>query len=469
MKQLKASLSQKDQVFREFSLSGNLWHVLLQVCLPLALYQSLNQIFKLLDTMMAAHISAEAVSAIAYLSQINFTLSAIGGGLAMGASLKISSAYGAGDYDLVQARVSSLFGLCFLLSGGILLLLPFTSSFLAFAQTPPELIAMGSTYFKVELIGLILVFINNVYMAIERARGHSSRILYLNLLVILTKLGLTAYFVYVLHSDITLIAVATLLSQLIITVVAFFTLRQKGTAFHFSFKKITFKGPVTWPMLLLSFPVIVEKIAFSLGKVVVNSMSTTYGTLTVGALGLSNNISGLTTNPQCGFQEGAAAIISQNLGANKPYRALEAFYKVLIINTLIGCVGSLFTYLFISPLSFLFAGGDSSFAQLIAKVYSYEAIGNIPLGVHAAVMALLYGFGYTKLTLLINFARVFIFRIPVLWYLQQFTTLGSESVGIVMFVSNLLTGIVSLLIALGVIYKLKKRLLSPSLAYKPSF
>ncbi len=43
---------------------------------------------------MAAHISANAVSTVAYLSQINMAISALGGGLAVGASIKISEAYG---------------------------------------------------------------------------------------------------------------------------------------------------------------------------------------------------------------------------------------------------------------------------------------------------------------------------------------------------------------------------------------
>ena len=91
-----------------------------------------------------------------------------------------------------------------------------------------------------------------------------------------------------------------------------------GNAFGFSLKAISFRREVVKPMLFLSFPVIAEKIAFSLGKVVVNSMSAVYGSWTVGALGISNSIGGITTMPQNGFQEGGAAIISQNLGGGKP-------------------------------------------------------------------------------------------------------------------------------------------------------
>lgn len=100
---MQADLSKKDEQFREFSLNGPMWRVVLYVGFPLALYESLNQLFKILDTMMASHIGASAVSAVAYLSQINMMISAVGTGLAVGASIKVSQAYGAGDFMLVKS------------------------------------------------------------------------------------------------------------------------------------------------------------------------------------------------------------------------------------------------------------------------------------------------------------------------------------------------------------------------------
>jgi Na+-driven multidrug efflux pump len=62
-------------------------------------------------------------------------------------------------------------------------------------------------------------------------------------------------------------------------------------------------------------------------------------------------------------------------------------------------------------------------------------------------MAFLYGIGKTRLTLWINFSRVFVFRIPVLWFLQKFTDIGAKSVGIVMLVSNISVGVVAAVVA----------------------
>lgn len=456
------NLSEKDRRSREFILNGNMWAVVFKICLPLAVFQEVNHLFAILDTMMASHISASAVSTVAYLSQINLMISAVGTGLASGSSIKISEAYGAGEYELVKKRVSSLLAICFGLALAVLVCLPFTSSFLRITGTPEEFINIGSRYFMITLGGTILSFFNNVYISIERARGNSRRIMYLNMGVMTLKLSLTAVFIYGLSGDITMIGVATLISQAVMLMLAVRNLSNKSDVFGFNRRFIAMTRAVVAPMIGLSFPVIVEKIAFAMGKTVINQMSQSYGTTTVGALGISNNIDGTVTNLQNGFQDGGAAIISQNRGAGKLDRAFDAFFKVLIINMCIGMVGYALINMFIEPITWLFAnsqeGFNREFQEIIIRVLRYDSFGSCaPLGVNAAVMALMFGFGYTKLTLVINFCRVFVFRIPVLWALQNFTELGSESVGIVMMVSNICVAVMSSVICFFVMGHIKKK------------
>lgn len=457
-----SNLSEKDRKFREFALTGNLWLVILYVCVPLSAFQLINHLFNILDTMMASHVSAVAVSAVAYLSQLQNMISAIGTGLAVGSSLKISEAYGAGDYTLVKKRLSTLLTICTGLAVLVLLMLPFTPHLLRLFGTPDDFIDVGTRYFVITLFATVLSFFNNVYIAIERSRGNSKRILRLNLFVIILKLSITAFFIYVLNADITMIAVASVISQGFLLIMAVRNLCIGNDAFTFSIRSIAFKKNVVQPMLNLSFPVIVEKVAFAMGKTVINSMSKNYGSTTVGALGISNNINGTVTQLQNGFQDGGASIISQNLGAGNVKRALGTFWRLVIIEAAIGLVGYILLNVFIEPITYLFAnsteGFNENFQLTIIQVFRYDSFGGcVPLGINAAVMALLFGFGKTKLTLLCNFCRVFVFRIPILWALQNFTTLGSESVGIVMGASNILTAMLSCVVAFFVIRDIKKQ------------
>lgn len=449
--------SKKDEQFRDFSLNGPMWKVVLFVGAPLALFQSLNQIFKIMDSMMASYINATAASTVAYLSQLTMILMAMGTGLSVGSGLKISEAYGSGNYDLVKKRVNNLFALSGILGLFILIcIMPFTESLLRLAKTPEEFISMGKTYFLIELFSLIFNIFNNVYISIERARGNSKRILYLNLVVIIVKFTLTAVSVYVFHFGITAIATATLLSQLFIAGAAFINLTKKDSAFSISMKYIPIKKQIVLPMIRLSIPVAIEKAAFSSGKAVINSMSTGYGAITVGALGISNSLTGINTTPQNGFQDGAASIISQNLGAGKTRRALNAFYTAAVINLVMGALLLIPSLILSNQITSIFAKGDSEFQNMLKMIYYYDVWSTLPLGINSAILALFYGFGKTKVSLVINFCRVFLFRIPVLWYFQNYTNIGSESVGIVMVISNLLVCLLSTIFAIIFIKNVKK-------------
>ena len=454
---VKAELNSRDKHYLDMSLNAPMWKVVLYIGTPLALYQGLAAIFTILDTMMASHISKESVSAVAYLAQLNLLLSSVGGGLAVGAGIQISRAYGEGDFLLVRKRVSTLYAIS--LGVGLLMLaviLPLTDRFLRLAGTPDELIAVGREYFIIQLFVMVVNFLNSVYIAVERARGNARRIFLLNLAVIAVKLTLTAVFVYGLNSGLNMIAVASLCSELTMFCFAVRYSLIGGSAFSFSAHAVEFSRRVSEPMIRQSLPVIAEKALFAFGKTIVNSMCTIYGALMVGAMGVSNNLGGITTNPQNGYQQGSSAIISQNFGAGRFRRVLDAFYATAAINMLLGALISGLELWQLRFLSGLFDGGSEEFRSMIALVYRYEALGAVPLGFNAAVMALLYGLGKTKLTLILNFSRVFVFRIPVFWFLQHCTNVGEASVGIVMMVSNISVAVAAGIAAVCVIRRFKR-------------
>ena len=117
-------------------------------------------------------------------------------------------------------------------------------------------------------------------------------------------------------------------------------------------------------------------------------------------------------------------------------RVLEAFGAVLAVNVAMSAVISGLELWQMDLLASLFDSGSAEFHEMIVLVYRYEALGAVPLAINSAVLALLYGLGKTRLTLLLNIARVFVFRIPVFWFLQNFTNLGEASVGVVMMVDR---------------------------------
>lgn len=64
------------------------------------------------------------------------------------------------------------------------------------------------------------------------------------------------------------------------------------------------------------------------------------------------------------------------------------------------------------------------------------SLGCLGIALNGAGMDFLLGLGKTKITLVLNFLKIFVFRIPILFILQLFIKDGVTALGIMMLVSN---------------------------------
>jgi len=440
-------LSEKEEKLRAFILNDSMFKVILKIGLPIAFFQGLNQLLRVLDVFMATSIDSTAASMVTYFSQMNLVISGLGLGLATGATLIISQMYGKGDYGTVKKQISSLFAFAVIICLTLLVLIvPLATPILRFMNTPEEFITLGRTYFLIEFVSTMVMILNGIYIALERVQGNAKRILNMNLIAMIIRLSFTAFSVYILHEGVTFIAISTLLSQSFIFVFGLYNLIGKSEVFAISLKDVTFKKVLLWPMITISIPIMIERSAFHAGKAIVNTMVTRFGSLVVGGLGISNLICGISVSPQMGFQDASISIMAQNLGASKHKRVIEAFKAILIINTVQATLFFIPSFIFARHITSLFAIGDPVFHDILYSVYILDVWSILVLGAYSAVMALLFGLGYTKLTLVLNFCRLFLFRIPVLWYLQNFTNMGGEAAGFVMMFSNVAVSSLSIVI-----------------------
>ena len=448
---------EKELERRDFILNANPYRVIFSIALPLVFYSSLSQIFQFIDTLIAANMSSSVISTVSFISQIHSMLTALTSGLALGGGIIISRSFGSGDMRAVREKISTLFFLVLFIGGAILaLVVPFAEPFLRFMRMPADLLKEGVPYFILEMIGLIFLFINTVYISIEKSRGNTKKIFLYNMCVLSIKTSMNIFFVKVLHGNMFMLPISTICAQGFLTIIALINLTSKKNPFQISIKACRFKKDFLFPLTSLALPVFLEKFVFSFGKVLVNSMCAFYGSTVVGALGVSNRLGGLSTNPPSGFQEAETAIISQNLGAKNVKRALGAFYRVFLINLVLSCVIFILTGVFKEQIIELFAKGDPVFADEVRKIYSYERLDAILVSMNTSVMGLLYGFGKTKISMVRNMVRLFIYRIPSL-FIMMHLNIGLEAVGIAMLISNSLTGLTSAIVAVVFIRKLLKK------------
>ena len=459
-------LSEKEARRRLMILKGNEFKTLVYIATPLLFYSSLNQIFQLIDTVIAANISAGVVSTVSFIKEIETMLSAVGSALALGGSIMISRSYGEGNMARVRSQISTIVFLTIFIGSFILaLLIPLARPFLQILHMPQELITQGTYFFIWTLAGIIFHFINTIYLAIEKSRGNTKIILYYNMLILVIKTGLNIMTIHLhkagyleINTAMLMLPVATMIANGVLTTLAFISLTSRKNPFRLSIRHCSFTRSFLTPLSKLSVPVFIEKFVFAFGKVIVNSMCASLGTTVVGALGVSNRLGGLSTNPPSSFQDAEASLISQNIGNHNIPRALRLFYRTLAINLAISSILFLLTFVFMDQIIDLFARGDPAFAEQIRQIFFYERMDVVLLAVSSSVTGLLYGFGKTKATLIINACRLFLFRIPPLYLMMHFTNIGIPAAGISMLISNGTASIISAIVAIFFVRKVKREI-----------
>lgn len=431
--------------------------MVLQISLPLMMLALFNYMAGIIDTIVVAKHDNNALSSVVMIDQIKNLFSSLGAGLATGGSILVARLIGRNEIDSAQKSANTLLtiavGVALTL---VLLLLPLSKPVLRLANLTEGMIDLGIGYFRVQIFTIGVALFNSVFLGLEKSRGATTNILVVNLFVMALKVVLTLVFVKIWHGSTVMVAVATLCANLTVTFYAIVMLCRRNYIFRYSPKNIDFKQPFLKPLVKLSFPIFLGRFVFSMGKVIVNSLAMNYGDDAPGALGVSNHISGSVTGVTNSLEDGSSSVVSQNLGAKHVKRTVQAFWCAIAINAVISAVGVTLLYAFCEQIAMFFADDNPTKAALIEKIFRYEGLGIVALGVNAATNGLVYGLGYTKLSMVCNLSRLFVFRIPaMLIMINCFPSLGAESLGIAMFVSNLGIGLMSIGIAIWCMSRVK--------------
>jgi len=438
-------LSLRERSRRTRILEGPLWKAILWMTAPLALYAVFNFLYMFFDIVIVATIGNADVASVVIIDEIKSAFLAFGGGIAVGGSVLVARHYGAGDWDKARRNAAASLVLSFVVALSMAaLLVAFGKPLLTLFQAPDIVIQTGMGYYNLQVWSTALMAINAVYFGLERAKGRTGAILLVNVAAMVLKLLLSVWFVFGLHQGTTFVALATLLSQAFLTIIALFVLFSPRNSLCIQWKNLSLTASTLRPILLLSLPVIAGKFLFSLGKVIVNGMAAAYGVSAVAALGLATKITQGANSIPLVFEESETAIIAQNIGAGKLKRAFSSYGLSQLFAVLIGLAGMALTIHFLNELVDLFAtGADPVYRQMIVDIYHWEKFSTFTSASIAIITGVFIGFKWTQVSLWINIVRLFVIRIPMLYFLQQ-AGVGTIALGYIMFFSNLATTLIAL-------------------------
>ena len=195
--------------------TGSIAGKLIAFMLPLLLGNLFQQLYNAADTLIVGNfLGPDALAAVSSSGSLIFMMVGFFNGMAVGAGVVISRAYGAGDRDRLKRAISSdiAFGILAGLAITLFAVL-FTPSILRWISTPDSLLPISAAYFRIYSAGIFFSVMYNVLMGVMNALGDSRHPLYYLIISSLINIVLDLLFVGVLGMGVGSAALATIVSQ----------------------------------------------------------------------------------------------------------------------------------------------------------------------------------------------------------------------------------------------------------------
>ena len=195
--------------------TGSIAGKLIAFMLPLLLGNLFQQLYNAADTLIVGNfLGPDALAAVSSSGSLIFMMVGFFNGMAVGAGVVISRAYGAGDRNRLKRAISSdiAFGILAGLAITLFAVL-FTPSILRWISTPDSLLPISAAYFRIYSAGIFFSVMYNVLMGVMNALGDSRHPLYYLIISSLINIVLDLLFVGVLGMGVGSAALATIVSQ----------------------------------------------------------------------------------------------------------------------------------------------------------------------------------------------------------------------------------------------------------------
>ena len=315
-------------------LNGPMWDKILRYALPVAATGILGQLFNASDIAIVGNFAegdtVAAVAAVGANGPVIGLLLNIFIGIALGANVVIANAIGRGDSNTVSRAVHT--SIVAAVIGGIIvgaLGQLVAEPVLSMLQVPEDVFPLALKYMRIYLLGLPVIFLYNFEAAIFRSAGDTKTPLIALALSGVLNVILNLFFVIVLNKTVDGVAIATVLANVVSSVVLLRRLLRSELFIHVEFKNLRIDWKILWRILKIGVPAGIQGAVFSLSNIVVQS-AINLGKVTMAASSAAFNVEVMAYYILNSFGQACTTFVGQNYGAGQIDRCRKALKLCLI-------------------------------------------------------------------------------------------------------------------------------------------
>ncbi len=453
MKRLKKIFMVKNN--SELILNGNILKALFLIAAPIIITNLLQHMYNLTDTYWLGKIGTQQQAAISMVSPVQNTVIAFGQGITMAGSILMSQYIGANNIKKASHMANQIF-LCAMIfslvcTTGLLL---FTPLITAWIGASGEIFDLGNIYLRIVILDTPLLFIINIFSAVNQSQGNTVFPMLLNLLGILINMVLDPLFLMVFDLGIGGVAMATLLSKVPCAAVGLRYLLNRRNEIHLKRRLLKPRTDMIKLIFSVGLPTAIGSSAMQFGFVLMSKNVYVFGSSAMAAYGVGNRINGIITLPSTAIGSATSTIVGQNLGAGQLKRA-ERGYQIATLSgvALLFLLGRILSYRPVGAAVVGILTQDSNVMSMAVDFLSIMAFWCFTNNVYNCTMGLLNASGKTKITMLVEAARLWVFRFATIFFCQQILHMGVESIWYSVVVSNGLSAAILFVLYLSRIWE----------------
>lgn len=335
---------------------GSIAKNIIKFAIPMFIGNLFQQLYNVADSLVVGNfLGSDALAAVTSTGSLIFLLVGFFNGTAMGAGVIIARFFGAKDHENVKKAIHTdlAFGI---LCGAIMTLVGviFAPQILTLMDTPEDVFVQSVLYIRIYFLGSIAVVLYNVCMGIMQAVGDSRHPLYYLIFSSAVNILLDLLFNGVFKLGVEYAALATIISQLLATLMCLWRLTGKSQTYRVELRKIGFDKDLLKQIVGIGLPSGLQNSIISIANVVIQANINAFGSAAMAGCGAYFKIEGFVFLPITCFSMALTTFIGQNLGAKQYDRAKKgAAFGIFCSITLAEVIGIL-VYFFMPRLILLF-------------------------------------------------------------------------------------------------------------------
>lgn len=327
---------------------------LIKLIIPLIIEQGLTILVGMADSVMVSAVGEAAISGVSLVDMIAAVILVLFSALATGGAVITSQLLGAKNLEKARRSAGQLILMATAL--GILIMVPcliFSEELLmlCFGAIEADVKEAGLLYLRITALSFPFLALYNAGAAIFRSVGNSKVSMQVSLVMNVINVAGNAFCIFVLHWGVAGVAVPTLVSRLVAGVYMMVKVANPDLTLRPTREGLTaIDHKMMGNILRIGVPSACENCFFSLGRLIVASMITLFGTSQVSANAVAGNIDrlGIIIGQAMGLA--MVTVVGQCIGARDEKQVTYYTKKMMLWSYLLQGASNLLVLIFMSQL-----------------------------------------------------------------------------------------------------------------------